>query len=231
MNTALVLSGGRGERLVSEVPKQYVTVRGKMVVIYCLEALCRHPMIDAVHIVAERTWWEAILTELPHVSKLIGFSYPGVNRQMSIRNGLVDLKKCLSGDDVVLVHDAVRPLVSEKLITNVLSSISGHDGCVPVLPMKDTVYLSEDGKSLSRRLERSRILAGQAPEAFLFDKYLEANNRLDEDTILRIFGSAEPAIIGGLDIVTVDGEEENFKITTNADLERYRKIINETLEE
>lgn len=229
MNTALVLSGGIGTRLLSEVPKQYVTVRGKMIVIYCLQALCSHPMIDAVHVVAERAWWEPVLTELPDVTKLKGFSVPGENRQLSILNGLKDMGRYANGNDVVFVHDAVRPLVSDELITDTLSATAGHDGCVPVLPMKDTVYLSRDGVHLTERLERSKILAGQAPEAFVYGKYLDANEKLSKEDILSVSGSAEPAMMAGMDIATVPGDEGNFKITTNADLERYRGIVEERL--
>ena len=229
MNIALVLSGGIGSRLISEVPKQYVTVRGKMVVIHCLQVLCAHPMIDAVHVVAERAWWEPVLTELPDVSKLKGFSVPGENRQLSILNGLADMERYADDDDVVLIHDAVRPLVSNGLISDTLSGATGHDGCVPVLPMKDTVYLSGDGVHLTERLERSKILAGQAPEAFVYGKYRSANEQLTDDEMMGIYGSAEPALMGGLDIATVQGDERNFKITTNGDLERYRKICEQVV--
>ena len=221
MTTALVLSGGIGTRLISEVPKQYVTVRGKMIVIYTLQALCGHRMINAVHVVAERAWWEPILTELPEASKLKGFSLPGDNRQLSILNGLHDMKDYMSDDDIVLVHDAVRPCVTDELIRHTLTAAAGHDGAVPVLPLKDTVYYSSDSISLTDRLERSKILAGQAPEAFLFGKYLKANEALSDEEIHSLSGSAEPALMAGMDIVTIPGDERNFKITTNEDLDRF----------
>lgn len=225
MNIALVLSGGVGKRLISEVPKQYVTVNGKMVVVYTLQKLCDHRMIDAVHIVAERAWWEPIITELPGVTKLKGFSTPGENRQLSILNGLMDIREYAVETDVVLVHDAVRPCVSDKLIGDTIEALSGHDGAVPVLPLKDTVYYSEDEKSLSSTLKRSKILAGQAPEAFALGKYLEANEALSKEEMLSPSGSAEPALMAGLDVDTIPGDEQNFKITTNEDLERFTSLI------
>ena len=130
MTTALVLSGGIGKRLISEVPKQYVTVGGKMIVIYTLEALCAHEKIDAVHVVAERAWWEPILTELPKASKLKGFSLPGENRQLSILNGLRDMKDYMGDGDIVLIHDAVRPCVSKELIGNTIDAVESGTGVV-----------------------------------------------------------------------------------------------------
>ncbi|MBR1875948.1 MAG: 2-C-methyl-D-erythritol 4-phosphate cytidylyltransferase, partial [Lachnospiraceae bacterium] len=145
MNIALVLSGGIGRRLASDVPKQYVTVNGKMIIIYTLQSLCAHEMIDAVHVVAARAWWEPMITELPDASKLKGFSEPGENRQYSIINGLKDISAYACESDVVLIQDGVRPCVSDDMISDVLNAVKGHDGAVPVLPLKDTVYLSEDG--------------------------------------------------------------------------------------
>ena len=131
------------------------------------------------------------------------------------------MKDYMSDDDIVLVHDAVRPCVTDELIRHTLTAAAGHDGAVPVLPLKDTVYYSSDSISLTDRLERSKILAGQAPEAFLFGKYLTANEALSDEEIHSLSGSAEPALMAGMDIVTIPGDERNFKITTNEDLDRF----------
>ncbi|MDE7233113.1 MAG: 2-C-methyl-D-erythritol 4-phosphate cytidylyltransferase, partial [Lachnospiraceae bacterium] len=103
--------------------------------------------------------------------------------------------------------------------------VSGHDGVLPVLPMKDTVYQSTDGKRVGALLNRSEIYAGQAPEAFRIGPYYEANKKLCPDRILKINGSTEPAVMAGMDIVMIPGDEGNFKITTREDLERFKEII------
>jgi 2-C-methyl-D-erythritol 4-phosphate cytidylyltransferase len=87
------------------------------------------------------------------------------------------------------------------------------------------VYVSEDGARITSLLERSRIFAGQAPEAFLFGKYLEANRALLPERILKINGSTEPAVMAGMDIAMIPGDEGNFKITTKGDLERFREML------
>ena len=104
-----------------------------------------------------------------------------------------------------------------------LETVKGHDGVLPVLPMKDAVYYSEDGKQVSL-LERERIFAGQAPEAFRLGPYLKANERLLPKRILGVKGSTEPAVLAGLDVVMIPGDERNFKITTREDLERFRQL-------
>ena len=223
MTTALVLSGGIGTRLISEVPKQYVTVQGRMIIGYTLQTLCHNPFIDAVHIVAERSWWERIRTQVTKEAVLKGFSTPGESRQGSILNGLRDMREYMTDSDIVFIQDAVRPLTSPELIRDTIEAVSGHDGAVPVLPLKDTVYYSEDGGTLTGRLERSKIVAGQAPEAFLYGKYLAANEALSKEELRALSGSAEPALMAGMDIVTLPGDERNFKITTNEDMERFRK--------
>ena len=125
----------------------------------------------------------------------------------------------------MLIHDAARPLLSEKLIADCFDALSGHDGVIPVLPVRDTVYYSKDGKSIASLLERSRIFAGQAPEVFRLGEYYEANVGLLPDEILKINGSTEPAVMAGMDIAMILGDEDNFKITTKTDLERFRQKI------
>ena len=93
------------------------------------------------------------------------------------------------------------------------------------MPMKDTVYFSEDGKRISELVERKKVYAGQAPESFLFGKYLAANDRLMPDDIYRINGSTEPAIMAEMNIAMIPGDETNFKITTKQDLKRFEQVL------
>lgn len=235
MVTALVLSGGTGTRMGINTPKQYIEVKGWPIIYYCLQTLFSHEKIDAVQIVADGMWRKTILDYMGYLEgnendgtvpkKFRGFSEPGENRQLSIFNGLEDIRKYAEESDIVLIHDAARPLLSADMITACLEALAGHDGALPVLSMKDTVYYSEDGIRVSSLLERARIFAGQAPEAFVLGKYYEANRALLPERILQINGSTEPAILAGLDIAMIPGDEGNFKITTKADLERFREKI------
>lgn len=243
MVTALLLSGGTGTRMGVETPKQYIEIKGRPIISYCLECLFTHEGIDGVQIVADEMWREKILNCMESIrcegndgtareksdrgiEKFRGFSTPGKTRQLSILNGLEDIAKYAGDKDHVLIHDAARPMVSAGQISDCLEAVrTGHEGALPVLPMKDTVYFSEDGERITSLLERSRIFAGQAPEAFLFGKYIEANRALLPEKIFKINGSTEPAVMAGMDIAMIPGDERNFKITTKADLERFREII------
>ena len=227
MVTALLLSGGTGTRMGINTPKQYIEVKGRPIISYCLQTLLSHEKIDAVQIVADPMWRDMILDCMKQLQndRFRGFSAPGENRQLSILNGLEDIRKYAEESDVVLIHDAARPLLSADMITACQEAAAGHDGVLPVLPMKDTVYYSEDGRRVSSLLERARIFAGQAPEVFALGKYYEANRKLLPEHILQINGSTEPAILAGLDIAMIPGDEGNFKITTKADLERFQERV------
>lgn len=228
MAAALILSGGNGTRLGSDIPKQYIKIHGRSVISYCIECLCAHGGIDALQVVAAAQWHGTVrecLEKYDTDGKFRGFSAPGENRQLSIYSGLTDIRKYADDSDVVLVHDAARPLLSAQMVTDCLEAVRGHDGVVPVLPMKDTVYRSTDGRKISALVERSEIYAGQAPEAFRIGAYYEANRRLLPDRILAVNGSTEPAVMAGLDMVMIAGDEGNFKITTAEDLRRFGELV------
>lgn len=221
MNIVIILAGGAGTRLGADLPKQYIEVSGKPIIAYCLEFFETSTYADAVWIVADDNWHDCILRWTGN--KFRGFSEPGANRQLSIWNALRDVRNFAEEKDIVIIHDAARPCVTDKIISDCLNACAEHDGALPVLPMKDTVYLG-DGKRITSLLERKNVYAGQAPEAFVFGKYYRANRSLLPDKIMKINGSAEPAVIAGMDIALVDGEETNFKITTRADLERFIRM-------
>lgn len=228
MNIAIILAGGTGMRLGSEIPKQYIQVMDRPVIAYCLDKFVESGAVDAIQIVADPFWHDFIEQSADSDGfrcKWKGFSKPGANRQLSILNGLRDVMQYASGDSYVMIHDAARPLVKKDTIQFCFDKAQGHDGVMPVLPMKDTVYLSEDGKCVTALLDREKVFAGQAPEVFRLGAYFDANKALSEDRILDMKGSTEPAVLAGLDIVMVNGDEDNFKITTAQDLERFRQKI------
>lgn len=224
MVTAIILAGGTGTRLGADIPKQYIEINGKPIISYCLDVFLQHDDIDNIQIVADKLWHEYILQYIS-TAKFKGFSVPGENRQLSIYNGLYDVKKYSSDDAIVIIHDAARPNVSSEMISECIFAAQKHDGAIPVLPMKDTVYLSENGSTISSLIPREKLYAGQAPEAFKFGKYISANERLLPDKIKKINGSTEPAILFNMDIAMIKGDENNFKITTPADLERFKEMV------
>lgn len=219
MTYALILSGGTGARMGLDMPKQYLEFRGKPIISYSLSTFDRHPIIDRITIVADRQWRGEIDKWIDEfgVKKFAGYADPGETRQYSIINGLKEIER-LGGADKVIIHDAARPLVSDKLITACLENLDGCDGVMPVLPAKDTFYLLDGQGMAAKLLPRALLAAGQAPEAFNYIKYFKANMSLSRDEILKINGSSELALKCGLKVKTVPGDERNIKITTPNDL-------------
>ncbi|MCR4674972.1 MAG: 2-C-methyl-D-erythritol 4-phosphate cytidylyltransferase [Lachnospiraceae bacterium] len=235
MNYALLLSGGTGARAGFEIPKQYVHADGHMMVTYALMPLLRCEKIDAVYIVAEREWRNDIWTDAENagsvISKIVAYADAGESRQMSILNGMDEIMRDIGeraedskvGEgDTILIHDAARPFLSDQLLQDCYEALEGHDGVLPVLPMKDTVYISESGITVSSLIQRSTVYAGQAPELFRFKKYYSANRKLLPNAINDVCGASEPAILNGMDVVMIRGDEENFKVTTAADMLRFK---------
>lgn len=231
MNIAVVLSGGIGSRMGLDVPKQYVEVAGMPIICYSLKTLDASNRIDAIWIVAADEWLPQIkewIDKYGISGKICGYSSPGANRQLSIYNALMDISESASEGDYIFIHDAARPLLTATMIEESIDGMEGYDGVIPVLPMKDTVYLSRDGRQIDSRLNRGEIYAGQAPETFVFGKYLEANRALlDSGAIKKINGSTEPAIMSGMKMHMISGDERNIKITTKADLVRFQEMIKE----
>lgn len=228
MNYAIVLSGGTGIRLGSDIPKQYIEVGGKPILIYCLETLENTECIDEICIVASKNWQAKIneWVKKYNISKVKGIAEGGKTRQHSLLNGLSFLASCGAGaDSAVLIHDAARPNVSSELIKRCIDGIKTADGVLPILPVKDTMYTSIDRKRISGLLNREQLFSGQAPESFRFEQYYEINRSLSDEELGAVRGSAEIAFKKGMIIELTDGDENNYKITTAIDLDKFKEQV------
>ena len=228
MNTSILLAGGIGSRMkMGDHPKQYMEFHGEPIISYPLKTFDRHDDIDRIIIVAAPEWRSFIDKVIADssISKFFAYADPGETRQFSIINGLDVIRDEAGEDDVVIIHDAARPLVSCGLISSCFSMMQGYDGVLPVLPVKDTFYYSDNKESVSRLLDREKLFAGQAPESFNLIKYIRANDSLSKDELLKIKGSTEVAVKYGMDMKMIPGEERNFKVTTPDDLELFEMYI------
>ena len=231
MNYAIILAGGVGHRMkLDSIPKQYIKVKEKPVLIYTLERLESCPSVDRIIIVAANDWHEQIMQWVftYRIEKYWGIVLPGETRQSSILNGLTGcIDDEVSVDDVVVIHDAVRPLVPIELIETCIQKAAQYGGCMPVLPIKDTVYECKDGASISALLDRGTLFTGQAPEAFRLLDYTKINQMCPQEKLNSYQGSSQIAYQYGMPVYIIPGAEINFKLTTPADLERFRTICNE----
>ena len=229
MNIAIILSGGVGSRMGLNIPKQYVVVNGQPIISYCLQTFLCNEHTDAIVIGVADEWKEYFIEQMEklHPAKPVFYAAPGETRQYSIFNALRVVKdQGYSDDSFVIIHDAARPLVSDELINRCYEACNRADGSMPVIAVKDTTYYSEDGKSITSLLDRSKLWAGQAPEAFVFGKYLQIHEKMSHEELLKINGSTEIAFKQGLKVEMVEGDPMNFKITTPEDLSNFESIIN-----
>ncbi len=228
MNIAIVLSGGVGSRMGLNKPKQYVEINNIPIIEYCLNTLFHHDEINMCIIGVADDWLDYVKKSVHRLKTQIPILYskPGDTRQGTIINALKVAKENGAAHlDIVLIHDAARPLLSEKLITDCLKACEDADAVLPVIPVKDTTYLSQDGVHIDSLLERKTLWNGQAPEAFKFGSYYEANMKLSEEELNRITGSTEVSYRAGLKCVLIPGDTNNFKITTPEDLSNFESII------
>ena len=229
MNIAIILSGGVGARMGAGRPKQYLEVEGRTIFSFSMETLMRHPLVDAIVVVCAPEWQGVVDADVAALDaaasgKEIIFALPGETRQLSVFSGMEEAAERWGEEaGIVLVQDAARPNTSPRIITDCIRGVAdGYDGAMPAVRVKDTIYLSDDGKEITSLLDRTTLYAGQAPEAFAFRKYLEAHRRLSPVELKKITGSSELAHRAGLRVRLIKGEAENFKITDKEDIERFR---------
>jgi 2-C-methyl-D-erythritol 4-phosphate cytidylyltransferase/2-C-methyl-D-erythritol 2,4-cyclodiphosphate synthase len=221
---ALVVAAGRGLRFGGEVPKQYRPLGGRPVLRHALERLRAHPRIAAVRAVIspeDRRRYDAAAVGLDLLEPVAG----GATRQQSVRNGLESLVEM--APDLVLIHDAARPFVDVGVIDRVLEGLRSAPGAIAALPVVDTIKRAALDKSTAApRIEataaRERLWRAQTPQGFRFEAILAAHRAAAGTKHTDDAAVAEAA---GLEVALVMGAEENFKITTEADLQRAERLI------
>lgn len=230
MATAIILSGGTGTRMgFTELPKQYIRIAGKPVIIYSIEAFYRARSIDEIVIVAAKAWYSDIeewcLRFLPDMH--FNLAESGSTRQESILSGLESIARLPPEDDLVVIHDAARPFVPTSLIEDMCVSMhdSECDGIMPVLPIVDAVYYSDSHECSLALLDKGNLYAGQAPEIMRYFKYYSVNRNAEPDELARTKGTSEIALKHGMNVKMIDGVKDNFKITTPADLQQACEIL------
>ena len=229
MTTAVILAGGSGIRLGSSIPKQFIPVNDKPVIMYSVMKFQQHEGIDRIVIVISPEWEASVKNWLDkyEVDKFLCFAPAGKSRQHSIYNGLIRISEAIAKDsDIVIVHDAARPLVSDEIISQCIEMLENYDAAMPVLSVKDTVYFSDrSGSKVENLLERDRLFAGQAPESFRFGAYYEYCKSLSDEELSTVRGTTEAAFRCGMSIGLFTGSEDNFKITTMNDLKKFTMML------
>lgn len=227
MNVVLLTAAGSGTRMQLNIPKQFIHVNDKPVIVYTMEAFQNHPSIDAIIVVTIDSWSDVLWAYARQfgITKLKWVVPGGNSGQASIRKGLDVLHNELSDDDVVLVHDGNRPLVSSQIISDSLATFSKYGSAVAAIPCTEVVFESDDGLTSMVSTERERLLRTQTPHTYrlgeLYGAHLEAEKRGITDTAASCMLMKE---LGRMTYFS-KGSEENLKITTPEDLKIFRALL------
>lgn len=216
---ALVVAAGRGVRAAdpgTPLPKQYRVVHGAAVLTWTLNALLAHPRIDRIRCVIHPDDRDLYDTVAPEDTRLLPPVAGGASRQVSVRLGLEAL--AADAPDIVLIHDGVRPFVSDALVDRLVAALDAADGAIPALPVTDTVKQVDTDGRVTGTVPRAGLWTVQTPQAFRFPALLEAHRRAAVDDPDRFTDDASIAEWVGLTVVAVPGDRMNRKLTTAADI-------------
>lgn len=227
MNTVLIFAGGVGTRMKSNTtPKQFLKLHGKDIIIHTLEHFEYHPEIDAIVVVCISSWipyLKGILKQYA-ITKVKWIVEGGSTGQESIYNGLMMLKKKCPEDTIVLVHDGVRPLINDKVITDNIACVKQYRSAITVAPSVETVITVNEEGNIDRINDRSRSMMAKAPQSFYLKDLLGAHERAVTEGRKDFIDSASIMSHYGFSLKTVEGPYENIKITTPSDYYIFRAI-------
>ena len=225
MNVAVIIAGGVGSRMGMSVPKQFVTIDNKPVLIYTMECFQNHPMIDAIELVCIDGWQETAqrYADKYGITKLREIVTGGETGQESIRNGVYALDGVCNEDDVVIIHDGIRPLVDESVLSDVIVKCKQYGNAVTSMPYNEQIFIKDDELSTTKYIPRETLRRVATPQAYkfglLYEKYKEAFERK-----IGIYGSSYTNTMMvdlGVRLYFAAGSDKNIKLTTKDDLELF----------
>ena len=227
-NIALIIAGGVGARMNQDIPKQFLNVYDKPIIIYTLEAFQRHHDIDGIEVVCLDDWQGALRAYAKQfgIAKLESIVSGGKNGQDSIRNGLYDLaKRYQDNDTVVLVHDAIRPMVSQEVITDNIRVCRKYGNAITVVPCTAAMLKTYDALSTTEQVPRDNLKITQTPQAFFLHELVGAHREALEKGITNSVASCTMYIELGRKLYMSQGSEKNLKITTTEDIEIFKALL------
>lgn len=227
MNIALIIAGGKGQRMQQEIPKQFLNVNDKPVIIYTLEAFQSHPDIDAIGVVCVDGWHDILKAYARQykISKLEWVVSGGENGQSSIRNGLEETEKRYGPEDIILVHDAIRPMVSHEIISDCIVQCKRHGSAVSIVPCNTVALRRTTEQTSSEVVPRDKLALTQTPQAFPLKRLCDAHRRAKELGITNSIASCTLMIELGETIHFSIGAETNIKLTTQDDLKIFKALL------
>ena len=229
MNVAVVIAGGVGSRMGMDVPKQFITIDNKPILIYTLECFQNHPMVDYIELVCIDGWQETAsrYAEKYGITKLQEIVTGGETGQESIRNGVYSLKSHAKDDDIVIIHDGIRPLVDQSVLSDVIVKCKKYGNAVTSMPYNEQIFIKDDEYSTTKYIPRETLRRVATPQAYtfglLYEKYQEAFEKK-----IGIYGSSYTNTMMvdlGVKLYFAAGSDRNIKLTTKDDLDLFLGYI------
>ena len=226
-NIGLLIAGGSGNRMHQDIPKQFITVNERPVIVYTLEAFEKHSEIDAIAVVCIEGWEQVLwayakqfnITKLKHVVP------GGKNGQDSIRNGVFELEKHYGPDDLVLIHDAIRPMVSAEIISDNIRVAREFGNAITVIPCAEAMVQTENGVVSVGSYPRDRLKRTQTPQAFRIGDICDLHRRALDAGITNSVASCTLKIEMGEQVYFSAGSEKNIKLTTVEDIDIFKALL------
>lgn len=231
MNIAILTAGGIGSRTHQDLPKQFLTVENKPIIIYTLEAFQQHPSIDAIYVSCLEGWGavlEAYAKQF-NITKLKRIVTGGSTGQKSIFNGLKAIKEDYdeaTNEIVVMIHDGNRPMLPQDVITDNLVKQKRYGSAVTVIPTTEVVFVSKDGIESSSALNRDELWRTQTPHSYKFNELWKVHMKALEDGLTNMAASCSLMQKYGYKTYFSKGSEKNIKITTIEDIEIFKALLN-----
>lgn len=229
MTVAVVIAGGVGSRMGQSIPKQFISIYDKPILIYTLEGFEKHPQVDAIEVVCIDGWHDMLWAYAKQfgISKLKWVVSGGATGQESIRNGVFALRGVCAPDDTVIIHDGIRPLVDENVLSDVIDKCAIYGNAVTSLPYNEQIFVKTDEQTTRQYIPRETLRRVQTPQAYRFDKLDWAYQKAFDEEI-GIYGSAYTNTMMvdlGETLYFAAGSEKNIKLTTKDDIELFKAML------
>ena len=231
MNYAVILAGGSGKRMKSiDIPKQYYEINDVPVIVYTLKTFIDIDCFDYIYLAVNEDYKNYVNDLLEKYFKgniaKITIVNGGDERIDSIHNVIEAIdESSINDDDIIVIHDAVRPFVTEKIIKDNIKGAREYGATVTSVPVNDTILLSTDGDYVDRIPIRKTLFHGQSPDSFNLKTFIELENKLTDEQKEIITGTSQVCTLNDYPIKMIEGDTVNFKITTDADLDLAEHII------
>lgn len=229
MNVALIIAGGSGSRMGQDIPKQFINVYDKPVLLYTLEGFQKHPQIDAIEVVCIDGWHDVVWAYAKqfNITKLKWVTSGGKTGQESIRNGVYNLDGIANKDDIIIIHDGIRPLVDATVLTDVIIKAQQYGNAVTSLPYNEQIFVIDDEISTIKYIPRETLRRVSTPQAYNFDLLISKYHEAYEKEI-GIYGSSYTNTMMvelGVRLYFAAGSDKNIKLTTKDDLEMFKAYL------